>query len=459
VLAQHRADGELEQRLAAGHQVAHRGVAVALAQLAGVLAVRGDGHEGLRGEGLVAVEGLERGGLPGRVAVEGVDDLAQVERVVPDQPADHRDVLAAERRAAGRDRGRHPGQVHGHHVGVALDHHHLAALGDLPLGQVEPEQHLGLAVDRRVGAVEVLGLDAVVVEDPPGAEPDDLAAQVADRPQQPAVEPVDRAAPALLGQPGLDQLVHAEPGGQQVLGQHVPAGRGVPAAEPGGRGGVEAAAGQEPQRGRRLGGAQLLGVELGGPLVGVQQPGAGAAVALDRTAAALVGQPVAEPVGQPLHGLHEPDDLDLLHERERVAALAAAEAVEGAVRGAHVERRRLLVVERAQALQRPGAGPAQGHVLADQLVDPGAVPDLGDVAVPDPPCHGPSLCRAPAAGPRRGGAGGGEGQQGGHGGHQEQDHHAHGGRGDGEQTGQHGHHDAPPTGAPPRSRVGGCRAS
>ena len=210
MLAQHRADGELEQRLAAGHQVAHRGVALRLPQLARVLAVRGDGHERLRGEALVAVERLERGGLPGRVAVEGVDHLAEVERVVADQPADHRDVLGAERGAAGGDRGRHAGQVHGHHVGVALDDDHLAALGDLALGQVEPEQHLRLAVDGGLGGVEVLGLDPVVVEEPAGAEADDVAAEVADRPQQPAVEPVDRAAPALLAQPGLDQLVERE---------------------------------------------------------------------------------------------------------------------------------------------------------------------------------------------------------------------------------------------------------
>ncbi len=180
-----------------------------LAQLAGVLAVRGDRDERLRGEALVALERLERRRLPGRVAVEGVDDLAEVERVVADQPADHRDVVGAERRAAGGDRGRHAGQVHGHHVGVALDDDDLAALGDLPLGQVEPEQHLRLVVDGGVGGVEVLGLDAVVVEQPAGAEADHVAAEVADRPEQPAVEPVDRAAPALLGQPGLDQLLDA----------------------------------------------------------------------------------------------------------------------------------------------------------------------------------------------------------------------------------------------------------
>ena len=57
------------------------------------------------------------------------------------------------------------------------------------------------------------------------------------------------------------------------------------------------------------------------------------------------------------------------------------------MRRAHGERGRLLVVERAEALERAGAGAAQRDVLADDLVDPDAVADLRDVAVPDPPCH------------------------------------------------------------------------
>ena len=387
VLAQDRADGELEERLAAGDEVAHRGVARTQPQVAGVLPVRSDAHEGLRGEVLVAVERLERGGLPRRVAVEGVDDLAAVERVVAHQPADHADVLGAERRATGGDGGGHAGQVHGHDVRVALDDDDLTALGDLPLRQVEPEQHVRLAVDRRLGGVEVLGLDRVVVEDPAAAEADDVAAEVADRPQQPAVEPVDRATAALLGEPRLHQLVQAEPGGEQVLGEPVPAGGGVPAAERLRGGAVEPARLEELDGRGRLGGAQRGGVELGRLLVRLQQPRPRAAVALHRPAAAGVGEPEPDPVGQPLDRLDEPDVLDLHHEVDHAAALAAAEAVEHAVRGPDVHRRRLLVVERAQALQRPGAGAAQRDVLADDLVDPDAVADLRDVAVPDPSRH------------------------------------------------------------------------
>src|SRR5690606_11582976 len=58
-----------------------------------------------------------------------------------------------------------------------------------------------------------------------------------------------------------------------------------------------------------------------------------------------------------------------------------------AVAGAHVERRGLLVVERAQALLRTTPGVAQGDVIADYVVDPVAIAHLGDVALPDPACH------------------------------------------------------------------------
>jgi hypothetical protein len=79
--------------------------------------------------------------------------------------------------------------------------------------------------------------------------------------------------------------------------------------------------------------------------------------------------------------------IDLHHEGDHVPALATAEAVEGAMRRPDVERRSLLVVERAQPLQRAATGPAQGDVFADHLVDPIAVAHLGDVTVPDASCH------------------------------------------------------------------------
>ncbi len=141
------------------------------------------------------LEGAQRGPLPGLVAVEGEDDLADELVGVHQQPAKHRDVLAPERGTAGGHRRTHAGLVAGHHVGVALDHDRLAAPGDVPLGQVDPVQELALLVERRLRGVQVLGLDRVVVEQPAGAEADHVGGQGPDRPQQPPVEPVDQASP------------------------------------------------------------------------------------------------------------------------------------------------------------------------------------------------------------------------------------------------------------------------
>src|SRR4029077_18346711 len=62
---------------------------------------------------------------------------------------------------------------------------------------------------------------------------------------------------------------------------------------------------------------------------------------------------------------YEVDLFDLLYERDRVAALAAPEAFEGAACRGDGEARRLLLMERAQALVR-AAGLAQADVILDE---------------------------------------------------------------------------------------------
>ena len=222
----------------------------------------------------------------------------------------------------------------------------------------------------------------VVVEDAARAEADHLAAAGPDRPQQTAVEAVHRAAAALARQPGGFELLELETLAQQVLCQRVPARRREPAAELRGGLGVEVAVEQILSRRCGLLGLQGRGVELLGGGVGGQQPAAAAAVALHvgrrRTG---VGDGVADPVGQQLDGLDEADVLDLLEERVDVAALAAAEAVEMAVVGPHMERRRLLVVERAQPLQRIRPGAPQLHVVADDVLDADAFTNGRDIAI------------------------------------------------------------------------------
>ncbi len=125
----------------------------------------------------------------------------------------------------------------------------------------------------------------------------------------------------------------------------------------------------------------MLGVELLGGGIRGDEAGAGAAVALDRRSAALVVESVAHALGELLDGLDETDVFDLLQERVDVAALAAAEAMEVPVVGPHVERRRLLVVERAQTLHRVGAASLECDVFTDDVLDAGAVANGRDVSV------------------------------------------------------------------------------
>ena len=75
-----------------------------------------------------------------------------------------------------------------------------------------------------------------------------------------------------------------------------------------------------------------------------------------------------EAVGEPLDRTHEVEPFRLSHERDRVAADAAAEAVVRPAVGRHGERRRSLLVERAQ----PGVAPAdlaQARPRLDEVDD------------------------------------------------------------------------------------------
>ena len=397
VLGEHRTDRELEHRHPRRHQVTHRGVPTLLAEVARILAGRGHRDERLAGELLVPRERPQGGLLAGLVTVEGVDDLAAEIIVIEHQAPQRRQVVLAERGATRGHGGRDPGRVHGHDICIALDHHRATLGGDVPLGQIQTEQHLGLLVEHRLGRVHVLA-QLVVLEQLSCAEADNLAGQVADGPQQAAMEPVDEgAAGAGLGQArrleflGLEALAH------EVLAHGVPAGGRVAAPEMRGLGHVEAALGEEIAGGLRLRVLlQPLGVELLGRRVGLREPRPGPAVTLDDLAAALVRDAVADPVRQLLDGLDEPDVLHLHEEGEDIPALARGEAVEIAVLRAHVERRGLLVLERRQTLERIRAAGFERDVLADDLLDTGALADRGDVLLRNPPCH-----VAQSSGPRR----------------------------------------------------------
>ena len=256
------------------HQLAHRRVALLDPHVARVEPVGLDGDVGLRDEVLVAAERLERRRLAGRVAVEGEDHLAAELLVVGHEPAQHLGVVVAERGAAGRHRGLHAGQVAGHHVGVALDDHGLRRARHLATGEVDAVEHLALLVDRGLGGVEVLRLDPVVVEDPPRAEADGVAAGLADRPQQPAAEPVVRRPTAPAGpraRPATSSSSR-EAARAQVLEERLALARREAEAEVLRRRRRRSRARSRNCRAcDRVGGQQLLGVELLRDPVGLDQ--------------------------------------------------------------------------------------------------------------------------------------------------------------------------------------------
>src|SRR5699024_5530633 len=89
-------DRELEERSTALDEVADCRVPGLLPQIRGIATVRLDRDEGLRDEALLQLERLERGLLPGLVAVEREDDLAGPGGLVAQQTAHDLRVLLAE---------------------------------------------------------------------------------------------------------------------------------------------------------------------------------------------------------------------------------------------------------------------------------------------------------------------------------------------------------------------------
>ncbi|MGX1120788.1 hypothetical protein RKD37_006151 [Streptomyces ambofaciens] len=121
--------------------------------------------------------------------------------------------------------------------------------------------------------------------------------------------------------------------------------------------------------------------------MGLDQADALAALVGGVVPALLVAQGDAGLAGQALDRLREGEVVDLHHERDGVAALLAAEAVEEPLARTDLEGRRLLVVEGAQPLQVAAARVAQLEVLRDDGVDRDRVPYRLHVLVVDPSCH------------------------------------------------------------------------
>src|SRR5690606_30345808 len=150
----------------------------------------------------------------------------------------------------------------------------------------------------------------------------------------------------------------------QVGGERLRAGGSVADPEAFGVGAGEPAFGEEAAARLRLRAQQLLGVELRGGPVRLDQPLALPLLVAGHVAALLVAELDARRARQVLDGLREPQVLDPLDEGDDVPALPAAEAVPEVAGRGDVERGGLLVVEGAQALQGAAPGVAELEVLA-----------------------------------------------------------------------------------------------
>ena len=346
VIGDDRLNDELKHRDAVRDEIAHGGIATRQPQIARIHAIRGDGDKGLTGEVLLTLERTHRRFLAGLVAVEGVDELAVEVGIIQHKPPQHLQVLAAKRRATGRHGGAHAGGMHGHHVRVAFDDDRLVRLGNIPLGQVEAEEHLGLAVQHGLRGVHVLA-QLVVIEKLAGTEPDDVAGQIFDRPQQAPVEAINGAAFPHLGNAGLFQLLEGKALPQKVLRRRVPAGRGVATLKVVDRIAGKPAVEQEVAGRGRLRGLELFPVELVDRPVGLDEPLTGAGLFRPRaSASSLVVDVVADLFRDRFHGLGERQLLHFHEEGKDVAALVSGKAVVVAALRAHVERRGLFVLER-----------------------------------------------------------------------------------------------------------------
>ena len=256
-------------------------------------------------------------------------------------------------------------------------------------------------VQRVVGRVLVLGH---LVAERTAPEAHGLTAGVVDREHHPSAELVlEPIGPVHERQPRGDEIValHA------LLLEHpaevVPLVGGPTDLEPPGRVAVEAPAAevlaggaglgrleQQPvvlvdRRAHRLGELGVARLVLARPLVVVPEGDAGFR-------------------SEALHRLDEVEVVHLPHERDRVTRRLAAEAPVQTHLGVHVERRGLLLVERAQAAVA-GADLLQRQVLADERDDVGRLPDPHHVLVEDSHSGAEATRSTPRLAPRRPGEG------------------------------------------------------
>ena len=329
------------------------------------------------------------GTAAGRVTVEAEDDAVG-------ESQQFLDVLRGARGAQRRHRIREAELREGHHVHVALDHQCVAALAQRLAGFVQAIELAALDEHRRLRRVEVFRLADV---EHPAAEADHLALYRADREH----DAIAKAVVALLVRAVVALHDHESRFGEQRVvvarehaGEAAPAFGGVAHAEACSDLASQPAAFQVAHRTRAA-------LELLAPvLAGLRQHLAQRGLALLRCpgALALLGRAVflrhghAQALREVAHRLGEVEPDMLRQKAQRVALRTAAEAVIELLGRDHVEARRLLAVEGAQALEVL-AGALELDVRTDDLDDVGAGEQFVDESLGD---HARSLGPGRASG-------------------------------------------------------------
>lgn len=283
--------------------------------------------------------------------------------------------------------------MHREHVEIAFAEDRDAFAPELDARLVQAEEQIALLVERALRAVHVLrrriARDLVTCGqlERAAAERDDLSVHVGDGEHQAVAEAIVVAVSALAGddQAGLFAFGEREAARAEVLRETIPAVWCV--AEAVGRHGLVlhralVELGAREMRVWVL--AQHADEVARGRLGDRGEALALLAFAADRIVLARLdlGQLDARAVGELAQRLGEGLALELHHELEDVPRGLAAEAVEELPLRVHVERRRLLRVEGAEALEAR-ARALEHDVLADELHDVRALADLRDFVVSD----------------------------------------------------------------------------
>ena len=298
------------------------------------------------------------------------------------QPRELAELLLGERGAHRRDDRLEARLPQRDHVGVALDDARAVAARDRGARLVEAVEQRALVEELRLGRVDVLRAQRVVLVQPPRLEADDAAARVGEREDEPALEVV---AAALARQAGGAQLVGGEPLLRRLARERVAAER---EAEPELAADLlaEAAPGEVVARERAgLRVPEVALVERGRLVEQRVEPVAPAPSRVVGRARVLVLRLDVEAVGEPLDRAGEVEALRVADERDRVAARAAAEAVVEALHRVDREARRALLVERAAAGHAP-ADLAQRRAVLDDRDEVGRLLDGLDGRVLEA-CH------------------------------------------------------------------------